>query len=60
MCVCLQICESIDIYKNVVSCVEQVLEAAPHNIAAVRPSRKLSKLDELDMRETAGDVRSNL
>ena len=36
------------------SCIEQVLEAAPHKASATyHPSRKLSKLDERDMRDTA-------
>ena len=42
------------------SCIEQVLEATPHKTAAVWPlsalSRKLSKLDEPDMQDTAGKV----
>ena len=40
--------------------IEQVMEAGPHKAVAVRqtyhPSWKLSKLDEPDMRDTAGDV----
>ena len=42
---------------------EQVLEAAPHKAAAVRPPpthhKKLSKLDEPDMPDTVGEVRTN-
>ena len=40
--------------------IEQDLEAAPYKAAAVQPpanpSRKLSKLDETDMQDTAGEV----
>ena len=36
--------------------IEQVLEATHHKAAAVR---KLSKLDEPDMRATAGEVGTN-
>ena len=49
--------------KNVANCIEEVLEATPHKTAALRPPtthhKKLSKLDELDMRDTAGEVRKN-
>ena len=41
----------------------RVLEVTPHKAAAVRQPtthhEKLSKLDELDMRDTAGEVRMN-
>ena len=44
--------------------IEQILEAAPHKAAAVQPPtthpRKLSKLEESDMRDTAGDVKDEL
>ena len=49
------------LHKNAASNIEQVLEAASHKTAAVRPPnspRKLSKLDEPDMRDTAGEVRT--
>ena len=40
--------------------IEQILETAPHKTAAVRPPtihhEKLSKLDEPDMWDTAGEV----
>ena len=46
--------------KNAASNTEQVLEAAPNKAAAVRPPttyhEKISKLDEPDMRDTAGEV----
>ena len=51
--------------KNAASNIEQVLEAIPHKSAAVRPpttyhpSRKLSKLDEPDMPDTAGELGSS-
>ena len=49
--------------KNAVSCVEQVIKATTHKAAAVQPptipSRKLSKLDEPDMQDTAGEVKTN-
>ena len=43
--------------KNAVSYIEQVL----HRSCTVtyHPSRNLSKLDEPDMQDTAGDVRAN-
>ena len=48
------------LHKNAASNIEQIQETAPNKTAAVRPptdpSRKLSKLDEPDMRDTAGDV----
>ena len=53
------------LHKNAASNIEQVLEATPHKSAAVRPSRKLtllrklSKLDESVMRNTAGEVGMN-
>ena len=40
--------------KNATSCIEQVLEATPNKTA-----RKAAKLDELDMRDPAGEVRKN-
>ena len=44
------------LHKNAASNIEQVLEAAPHKTAPYHPSRKLSKLDEPDMRDTAGEL----
>ena len=48
------------LHKNSASNIEQFLEAAPHIATAVRPpyhlSQKLSKLDETDMQDTAGEV----
>ena len=56
-------CESWrQLHKNTASCIEQVLEATPHKTADIQPptthpSRKLFKLDEPDMRDTAVKVR---
>ena len=51
------------LHKNAASNIEQVLEAAtPQSsncTAPYHPSRKLSKLDEPDMGDTAGEVRTN-
>ena len=51
------------LHKNDASCVEQVVEAATHKTAAVRPPtthhEKLSKLDEPDMWDTTGEIRTN-
>ena len=48
------------LHKNATSNIEQVMEAAPNKATAVLPStthhHKLSKLDELDMWATAGEV----
>ena len=44
--------------------LEQVLAATPHKTPTVRPpallSRKLFKLDEPDMQDTAGEAGTNL
>ena len=52
------------LYKNAASNIKQVLEAAHHKAAAVRPlyhpSQKLSKLDEPDMQDIVGEVGTNL
>ena len=40
--------------QNALSNIEQVMEATPN-----KASRKLSKLNEQDMQETAGEVRTN-
>ena len=52
------------LHKNAASNNEQILDAAPHKAPAVRPlttqSRKLSKLDESDIRDTAGEVGTSL
>ena len=41
--------------------IEQVMEVTPHKAAATyHLSRKLSKLDEPDMRDTAGEVGTSL
>ena len=47
--------------KNAEINIKQVLEVTPNKTAAVWPltSRKLLKLDEPDMRDTAGEVRTN-
>ena len=51
------------LHKNTASNIEQVLEAPPQKrsscMITYHPSRKLSKLDEPDMRDTAGEVRTN-
>ena len=53
------------LHKNAASNSEQVLEAAPHKAAAVRPltthhpSWKLSNLDEPDIWDTAREVGMN-
>ena len=52
----------MQLHKNVASNIEQVIEVAPPQnswTATYYPSRKLSKLDELDMQDTAGEVRTN-
>ena len=45
------------LHKNVASNIEQVMAATPHKgtnyTATCLPSRKLSKLDEPDMQDTA-------
>ena len=47
------------LHKNAVNNIEQVLEATPHKTPTVRPPtshhEKLSKLDEPDMQDTAGE-----
>ena len=43
------------LHKNAASNIKQVREVTPHKAAAVRP---LTKLDELDMQDTAGKVRT--
>ena len=48
------------LHKNATNNIEQVREAAPQSsssyTASNHPSRKLSKLDEPDMRDIAGEV----
>ena len=48
------------LHKNAASNLEQVLAATRHKTPTVRPSpspfRKLSKLDEPDMQDTAGEA----
>ena len=44
------------LHKNAARNIEQVLAATPHNTATYLPSRKLSKLDEQDMHDTAGEA----
>ena len=47
--------------KNAASNIEQVLEAQNNSCTATyHSSRKLSKLDEPDMQDTAGEVGRNL
>ena len=51
------------LYTNTTSHIEQILQATSHKTAAVRPPtshlQNPSKLDEQDMRETAGIVTTN-
>ena len=48
------------LHKNAASNIEQVLEATPpqstNYMATYLPSQKLSKLDEPDMQDTAGEA----
>ena len=48
------------LHKNAASNIEQVLEATPHQstnyTATYLPSRKLSKLNEPDMQDTAREA----
>ena len=48
------------LHKNTASNTEQVLKATPNKVGSYTttdlPSRKLSKLDEPDMQDTAGEV----
>ena len=48
------------LHENVASNIEQVLEETPHKAPTVRPPashhEKLSKLDEADMQDTAGEA----
>ena len=46
------------LHKNVASNIEQVLAATPHKAPTIRP-RKLSKLDEPDMQNTAGEAETS-
>ena len=52
------------LHKNAASNIEQVLSATPHKgsnyTATCLPSRKLSKLDEPDMQDTAGEAGTSL
>ena len=51
------------LHKNAACNPEQVLAATPHKTPTVRPpdplSRKLFKLEEPDMQDTAGEVGTN-
>ena len=50
------------LHKNAASNLEQVLAATPHNTnctATCLLSRKLFKLDEPDMQDTAGEAGTN-
>ena len=44
------------LHKNSASNLEQVLAATPHKTLTCLPSRKLSKLDEQDIQDTAGEA----
>ena len=48
------------LHKNVASNIEQVLAATPNEAPTIRPPashhKKLSKLDEPDMQDTAGEA----
>ena len=46
------------LHKNAACNLEQVLAATPHKTPTVRP-RKLFKLDEPDMQDTAGEAGTN-
>ena len=51
---------TINIASNIASNIEQVLDATPNKASSYTatyiPSRKLSKVDEPDMQNTAGEV----
>ena len=47
------------LHKNVASNIEQVPAATPHKAPTIRPSRKLSKLDEPEMQDTAGEAKTS-
>ena len=51
------------LHKNAASNLEQVLAATPQKTPTIRPpcllSRKLSKLDEPDMKATAGEAETS-
>ena len=50
------------LHKNATCNLKQVLAATPHKTPTVRPSplsRKLFKLDEPDMQDTAGEAGAN-
>ena len=49
------------LHKNAASNIKQVLKAAPptKQLLYSYPSQKLSNLDEPDMWDTAGEVRTN-
>ena len=51
------------LHKNIASNIEQVLAATPHKTPTIRPpashQEKLSKLDEPDMKNTAGEARTS-
>ena len=51
------------LHKNVASNIEQVLAATPHKAPSIRlpclPSRKLSKLNEPDTQDTAGEAETS-
>ena len=44
------------LHKNAANNIEQVLAATPNYTATYLPSQKLSKLDEPDMQDTAGEA----
>ena len=47
----------LQLYKIAASNMEKVLEATPHKAPTIQPpSRKLSKLDEPDTQDTAGEA----
>ena len=49
------------LHKNAASSIEQILEASPLKSALYsHPSQELSKLDEPDMQDTAGEVGTSL
>ena len=51
------------LHKNVESNIEQIQAATPHKVPAIRPcpppSRKLSKVDEPDTQDIAGEAETS-
>ena len=47
------------LHKNVASNIEQVLAATPHKAPTIRPPASLSKVDEPDTQDTAGEAETS-